>query len=149
MIIVTCCSEEFELRARLQIRSKTETVRAKNQVLEMTFSPPASSHRLTRVPFHKNAESSSLFGLGCLIKNTDDRIGEAVGLMFCFNTLKTWTGGSPTLDWFGKNCPLTCIKCRQSYKSNFSQFGFAGGYETDPQCSLRWMKPAELRDCDH
>lgn len=82
----------------LGCRYETKTVRAKNQVLEMTFSPSASSHRIKRVPFHKNAESSSLFGLRCLIKNTDDRKGEAVGLMFCFNTLKTWTGGSPTLD---------------------------------------------------
>lgn len=111
MIIVTCCFEKFELRARLQIGSITETVRAKNQALEMTFSLSASSHRNThmRVPLRKNADSSSLFGLGCLIKNTDDRKGEAVGLMFCFNTLKTWTGVSPTLDWFGKNRPLTCV----------------------------------------
>lgn len=108
MIIVTCCSE---LGVLLQIRSKTEPVTARNQVLEMTFSPSASSHRNTHVcvPLHKNAESSSLVGLGRPIKKTDDRKREAVGLMFCFNTLKTWTGGSPTLDWFGKNRPLTCV----------------------------------------
>lgn len=100
MIIVT---EKFELGALKQSELK-------NQVLEMSFSRSASSHRNTRirVPLHKEAESSSLFGLGRLIKNTDDRKGEAVGLMFCFNTLKTWTGGSPTLDRFGKNSPLTC-----------------------------------------
>lgn len=35
------------------------------------------------------------------------------------------------------------------YKSNCSWFGFGRGCEMDPECSLRWIKPAELRDCDH
>lgn len=43
------------------------------------------------------------------------------------------------------------IKCEILLKKKVILAGLAlpSGYEMDPECGLRWIKLAELRDCGH